>query len=556
MVNIYKKNNLTSIIVQNKVSSEDIKNIAKTINNQGDIQIAFIDISAINTDLIFLLDHFKNLIDISTNNKTLWLYLKRIGIDIKLHHRLKNFKSAHKDLKAIGIGGSAGSLRSMIDIIEKIPFCDINIFIVMHILPDQKSRLVELFSLNTKLKVQEAVNGQKVQKSTVYIAPPDLHMIVKEGFVYTLDTPKVNFCRPAIDVLFESLAKEYKESLVSVLTCGYLDDGSRSLSLVKENGGISLIQNPNQCEANDMPLNGMLTKNYDFVFDSDDIGEYLKSRLNITLSLKDRVEYLVRQIRKKYGYDFTDYDMNSLIRRVELLRQELGIEYFNDFETMVLNDCGVFEALFEKLSINVSEFFRDENTFKFIKNDLFSTFGTFSHIRIWCAGSSKGQEPYSVAMLLDEAGLLEKSIIYATDINQIILEQAKNGIYSLEEFGQFKENFEKLELKKSFDDWFDIKENYVCIKDKIKKKVHFFEHNLATDGIINEFQVVFCRNVLIYFNEKLQNKVLDLIYDSLSSGGCLVLGDSEYILNEKKFKKLKSGSSGKIFVKADAGDVQ
>lgn len=549
MINIDHKGDLTSIIVQNSLSKQDTKVIIDTVKSDKKLEITFIDIGCINIDLILALDRFKEKLDLSTNNKTLWIYLKKIGIDLKLHHHIKNTQVFGREVSAIAIGGSAGSLKSMVDILSKVPYCDIAVFVVMHILPDQESKLEQILQLNTKLKVKEPLNGERVQKGYIYVAPPDLHMSVEKGFIRTLNTPKVNFCRPAIDVLFESLSKEYKDGLITVLTCGYLDDGSRSLETVKKNNGTSLIIDPNQCEANDIPLNAMATKNYDFIFDPEDMGEYLKSRLNLTLNLEDRVVYLIKEIYKKYHYDFTDYDKNSLIRRVELLRQELGIKHFNDFESLVLNDCEVFELLFDKLSINVSEFFRDIETFKQVEKDLLSVLKKLSHIRIWCAGSSKGQEPYSLAMMLDEYGLLDKTIIYATDFNGLVLEQAKNGIYSKKEFEQCKKSLGEMGFETPLEKWFDVEKNYVTIKEEIKKRVHFFQHNLVTDGEINEFQVVFCRNVIIYFNEKLQKKVFKLIYDSLVENGFLVLGDSEHVADEKKFERLAGGSNSKIFKK-------
>lgn len=557
MISIYKKNDLVNIILQDKITYDDSITLKQTlINSQEKIQIAFIDISTIKDNLVFLLDSYKSKLNISSNNRNLWLYLKRLGIEISLHHHIKKYKDIHINIKALAIGGSAGSLRNMVKIIQNIPYCDINIFAVMHILPDQKNKLTQIFSLNTSFKVLQAKDGMSIEKSTIYVAPPDLHMVVQNKTIKTLNTPKVNYCRPSIDVTFDSLALEYKNSLCAILTCGYLDDGSRSLENIKKHDGTVLIQDPNSCEANEIPINAMLTKNYDFVFSIDDICEYLKSRLNLTLDLESRVTNMIKKIQNVYGYDFTDYDAGSLIRRVELLRQELGINHFNDLEDLILSDKEVFESLFEKLSINVSEFFRDTNSFKFVKEELFNQFkNQNTHIKIWCAASSKGQEAYSIAMILDELGLLERSVIYATDINEFILSQAKNGIYSKEEFRQCCNALEKLSIKNDPRDWFDIKENYVCINERIKRKVHFFSHNLVTDGEINEFQVVFCRNVLIYFNEKLQNRVLDLIYDSLVLRGILVLGESEHIVKKDKFKKVNSKFDVKAFVKISKGDI-
>ena len=550
MIHLYNKGDVTNIIVQNIISKEDSQDIIKALDNYKNIEITFIDIQHISADIILKIDKFAGNIKLVTNNKTLWIYLKKIGIQVKLNRSNRNYAPlVHHDIEAIAIGGSAGSLKSMVSVIKSLPFCDISVFVVMHILPDQKSKLVEILQPETQFRVKEAVNGEKIEKGFVYVAPPDLHMQIQNGYIQTLKTQKVNFCRPAIDVLFKSLALEYKETLVTVLTCGYLDDGSRSLSIVKENNGISIIQNPNQCEANDIPLNAMSTRNYDFVFDIEDIGEYLKNKLNFTVNLEERVLYLMKEIYKKYGYDFTNYDKSSLVRRVELLRQELGIEHFSDMENIILNDHEIFELLFEKLSINVSEFFRDTDTFIQFKEQILPIMESYSHIRIWCAGSSKGQEAYSIAIMLAEYGLLERSIIYATDFNGLVLEQAKNGIYSKKEYQQCEKNYLKFNSKIPLENWFEVEKDYVMVKNEIKRKVHFFQHNLVTDGEINEFHIVFCRNVLIYFNEKLQHKVLSLIYDSLVRDGYLVLGDYELINSENRFKRLKNNSNSKVFKK-------
>ncbi len=550
MIHIYNTNEIIKILIQTEIKRIEIKTIQETLEQNKVFEISLIDIEFVVSDIIKLFIKYKNNLTLNTNNHTLWLYLRNLNIDIKLNYHNKKSILHNVPIKAIGIGGSAGSLSNIMNIIQKLPYCDISVFIVIHILPNEKSKLVEILQQFTNYTVKEPVHNEQMQLKHIYIASPDLHMYVEGGHIYHSNTPKVNFCRPAIDVLFKSLAIEYKNSLLVILTCGYLDDGSRSLKDIKNYGGISIIQDPNQCEANEMPINAMITKNYDLVFSLDDINSFIKDKLNFTLNLEDRINSLVEGIDKKYGYNFKQYDKSSLTRRIEILRQELAIESFSEFEYMVLNDSEIFELLFKKISINVSEFFRDADMFFEFEKHIIPILATYPHIRIWCSASAKGQEAYSIAMILDKFGLLKRSVIYATDFNALIIEQAKNGLFTKKEFEKCSSNYSLLGNKSDLSRWFNIYDGFVEVKEPIKNKVQFFQHNLVTDGEFNEFHIIFCRNVLIYFDEKLQDKVIDLMHSSLIRNGFLILGSSEHINNKDKFTQLLGGKYNKIFKKA------
>jgi len=159
-------------------------------------------------------------------------------------------------------------------------------------------------------------------------------------------------------------------------------------------------------------------------------------------------------------------------------------------------------------------------------------------IRVWSAGCSRGDEAYSLAITLDEMGLLDKSIIYATDFNPRVLNEAKNALFSLDEFNEFKTNYQNSGGKLKFERYFTITDDFIQIKEKIRKKVLFFQHNLVTDGSINEFQFICCRNVLIYFDKILQKNVLKNIDTSLSKGGYLILGESETLPSKYEYSKI------------------
>ncbi|MEA3352561.1 MAG: chemotaxis protein CheB [Campylobacterota bacterium] len=549
MIKIIETKRYSKVLIQENITKDEQKQLIKIIKNSINLELTLIDIENISSTIILQLQKHKSKVSLHTNTKTLWLYLKKLFFDISMNYERNNFRVQTVVPKAIGIGGSAGSLANIEKVIRSIPYSDLSIFIVIHILPTEKSRLIDIFNNCTNYTVKEPVNGEKVEKGHIYVAKPDLHMSIENGRIYNLRTNKVKFCRPSVDVLFQSLSQEYKESLITVITCGYLDDGSSSLELVKENRGISIIQNPNQCEANEMPLNAIMTKNYDHILNIEQISEFIIEKLNFVFKLEDRINSFLTKVKKVHNYDFSNYERSSIIRRIELLRQELNIDNFSDFENLILNDTFMFEQLFKKISINVSEFFRDSDMFESLIKDILPQLSKQTHIRIWCSACSKGQEAYSIGIVLDKLGLLGKSIIYATDINGLIIDQGKNGLFSLNEYETAKKNYSLLGDPDDLDHYFINHGDFIEIEKKIKKKVHFFQHNLVVDGEINEFQLVFCRNVLIYFNESLQQRVLELIYNSLTDEGIMILGNSERI-HSKKFTNLKTIGTSKIYKKS------
>ncbi len=543
------ENGKNKILIENGCDLNDVDELSRLIKEYDRVEISFVSTATLIPQVVKLLVLHAKKIKVYTDSKTLWLYLRQLSIAVSNESIWQKIQKVDTPLQVIAIGGSAGALSNIMKIIQELPYSDITLFIVIHVLPDKKNKLVEIISQFTSYRVKEPVDGEKIEKNCIYIASPDLHMHVKNGHIYSSKSEKVNYCRPSIDVLFKSLAKEYKNGLLSILTCGYLTDGIESLTDIKDNDGLIVIQDPNECEANDIPLNAIATKNYTHIFDIKQISEYINLRLNTIVDIDKRIKSFVADIHKVYDHDFRDYDINLLKRRVDLLRLELGLSTIVELENLVLSNREIFNLLFKKLSINVSEFFRNPEVFKQIKDDVLPILESYPHIRIWCSACSQGEEAYSVAMMLDELGLLDKSIIYATDFNEVVLHEAQNAIYSKKSYGLYEENYIKSGGKEEFSKWFDINDNYIEVVPHIKEKVHFFQHNLALDGEINEFQLIFCRNVLIYFEDNLQKRVFKLLHDSLSRKGFLVLGKSEMVYKNDGFINLCKSSKNKIFKK-------
>lgn len=247
----------------------------------------------------------------------------------------------------------------------------------------------------------------------------------------------------------------------------------------------------------------------------------------------ENVRDFLIDIHGKYGFDFTEYQKDSIIRRIKITMLRYGMTCFEEFKEQVITDQDIFEQLFLDFSINTTNFFRDPEVFKFLKDSVLLHLDSYSHIKIWCVGCSIGKEPYSLAIILSELGMLHKVQIYATDINPYVIEDAKNGLYPIGTINTDIHNYKKAGGAKDFSDYFDITCNYMKLKDEFKEKILFFQHSIIEKGILNEFQMILCRNVMIYFDITLQKKVLEHFYNSLDEGGFLVMGKSEgMLLNE------------------------
>lgn len=239
------------------------------------------------------------------------------------------------------------------------------------------------------------------------------------------------------------------------------------------------------------------------------------------------INLLLEGMFRRYGYDFRDYSLAHLRRR---LRHRLELSGLPDLGAMlhrVLSDRHFFELLLRDLSINVTEMFRDPEIYRLIRNEVAPRLKTWPFIKIWHAGCATGEEVYSMAILLHEEGLLKRCQIYATDFNQIALKKAKEGIYSLDQVRLFTGNYQKGGGRESFADYYTADNDAVILKSWLKEKIVFADHNLVTDGVFSEMQLVVCRNVLIYFNRELQERIFNTFYESLCPGGFLWLGSKE-----------------------------
>jgi chemotaxis protein methyltransferase CheR len=241
------------------------------------------------------------------------------------------------------------------------------------------------------------------------------------------------------------------------------------------------------------------------------------------------LQLLVEAIYLKYGYDFRDYSRASVKRRIMHRLQLSGLPHFGEMQHEILHNVQFFEQLLLDLSINVTEMFRDPSFYKAVREEVIPILKTYPFIKIWHAGCSTGEEAYSMAILLKEEGLYDRSQIYATDFNDVVLQKARDGIYPVDQVKEYTLNYQKAGGKNSFVDYYTAKHDSIIMNRSLKKNIVFANHNLESDGVFGEMNLIFCRNVLIYFNKDLQNRVLKLFHDSLCRYGILCLGSKENI---------------------------
>ncbi len=246
------------------------------------------------------------------------------------------------------------------------------------------------------------------------------------------------------------------------------------------------------------------------------------------IQLTDKeLDIILNDLLELYGYDFTNYSKASLKRRITMLISNDRFPSFAEFRFKLRNEKDYFNRFIEKVTVNVTEMFRDISFYKTLRNDIIPVLATWPMIRIWHAGCSTGEEVYSMAILLQEANLLNKSLLYATDINPAVLEKVRAGIFPLSQMKQYSENYILSGGRKDFSSYYTAKYNAAKFDSALGKKIVLATHNLVSDSSFNEFQLIMCRNVMIYFDKPLQDRVLHLFYDSLEMLGYLALGSKE-----------------------------
>ena len=252
---------------------------------------------------------------------------------------------------------------------------------------------------------------------------------------------------------------------------------------------------------------------------------------------KIEIRLLLEAIFQKYGYDFRNYSGTHIRRRIRRRQEISAMESIPAMQHRLLNDNDFFHTLLYDLSINVTEMFRDPSFYLALRRKVVPILATYPFIKVWHAGCASGEELYSMAILLREEGLFQRIQLYGTDFNDMILRKAKEGVVPARVIKEYTENYQQSGGKNSFSDYYTARYDRALLDPELREKILFANHNLVTDQVFGEMQIIVCRNVLIYFSRELQERVLTLFSKSLCRGGILCLGSRETMRFSNKAKK-------------------
>lgn len=271
--------------------------------------------------------------------------------------------------------------------------------------------------------------------------------------------------------------------------------------------------------------------------------------IELDIVRNDDMEMLLKDISHLYGYDFTQYSKASLKRRLNRICMLDKFASFAELRYRLIHDESYLSHFIEEITVNVTEMFRDPHFYATLRHHILPVLRTYPFIRIWVAGCSTGEEAYSLAILLKETNLFDKTLIYATDINPSVLEKASKGIFPLNQMKQYSRNYILSGGKMDFSSYYVSMYDVAKFHSDLSRKMIFSTHNLVSDSSFNEFQLILCRNVLIYFDKDLQNKVFKLFDDSLQPLGFLALGAKETLRFSNVEHRYKQWNEDRIWKK-------
>jgi two-component system CheB/CheR fusion protein len=462
---------------------------------------------------------------------------------VKKARNLKIKASAGKKLKAfpvVAIGASLGGLKAFSLLLKYLPANTGMAFIyVQHLEREHKSMLTPILSKLTKMKVQEIEDMEHMEPDNLYVIPNDKEIKVTNGHIQLLPRPKGSPGNLTIDVLFSSLALTHKKNVVGVLLSGNGNDGTAGINAIKRAGGVTIAQDRTS-QANNMPQSAIDDGNVDFILAPREIARELShlSKTGLGRIKPDQNENTIHDndpdlkiifsiLFKAVNVDFSRYKMNTLKRRINHRMQQGGIESIKEYTRMLLRDKEEVELLYKDLLINVTSFFRDQETFRYLKAAFFPKLLKkklpAETLRIWIPACSTGEEAYSIAMLITELQETKSRRIpvqiFATDLSDYAIRDARLAEYSQDEVAPITKSRLKRFFTRSGDTY--------CINKEIREMCVFASHNILRDPPFFKIDFISCCNLLIYFDPSAQKKVLATMHFALNDKGFLMLGKSE-----------------------------
>ncbi|GBF48544.1 PAS domain S-box [Leptospira ryugenii] len=474
--------------------------------------------------------------------------------------------STEESFLVVGVGASAGGLEAIQSLLGHLEEdCREHAFIIaQHVSPTYKSMLGQLLSRSTTLPVVEAENDKPVFPGSIYITPPDTEIRIIAGH-FSLTKPKnISGPKPSIDILFESIALNFKNRSIGIILSGTGSDGSMGITAIHEVGGLCMVQDPKTSKFDGMPASAIETGIVDLVLAPSEMGKQILSYAKEPHEAKESVDtedadgqtlqQILWSLSNVKGTDFSAYKKSTILRRLLKRMESLKIKSLSDYKLYLEKHHEEYESLFETILIGVTSFYRDENAFLSIEEHLKTIIANKTKgesIRIWTPGCSTGEEAYSIASII--ANILKEKIvhyhiqIFATDIDEKAIAFARKAVYP---------NTSNFIFKSIEDSSFLIeKEDSFEISKLLRSMILFTKHDLTKNPPFLKLDMVICRNLLIYFNQNLQQQIIPLFHYALNPNGILFLGKSETVGNFSDLF-ITLDSENKIFQRKRGGAVQ
>ncbi len=445
---------------------------------------------------------------------------------------------SNQPVRVVCLGASAGGLEALEKFFANVPADSGMAFVVVqHLSPDFKSLMGELLSRHTQLKIHPVEEGMVIERDSIYLIPPKKEMIVSGGRLHLTDKDPAQGLSLPIDTFLRSLAQDYQQSAVAVILSGTGSDGSRGIRAIHDAGGIVIVQDERSANFDGMPRSAVDTGIVDAVLPPHQMAEAILRHVNedqagptggeLRPISEAGIAELFGALREAYGIDFSYYKPNTVARRVERRLQMAGATDLNEYVQRVLVDADELNSLYRDLLIGVTKFFRDGEAFDRLRSSVIPQILDRVHpedeLRIWVTGCATGEEAYSLAILVHEA-LAERrrpinARVFATDVHRASLEFASAGVYSADALSEVStERLQRYFVKKG--------SGYQVTQD-LRKLVVFAPHNVVKDAPFTKLNLISCRNLLIYLQADVQQKVLSLFHFGLLANGFLFLGPSE-----------------------------
>ncbi|MGA8854468.1 MAG: CheR family methyltransferase [Christiangramia sp.] len=447
--------------------------------------------------------------------------------------------------RIVAVGASAGGLEALKAFFKNVPANDKNAYVVIqHLSPDYKSMMGELLKKNTNLPIVQIKDQMEVKQGHVYLIPPANNLVLEDEILRLTDKPKNQTLNLPIDMFFQSIAKQRKERAIGIVLSGTGSDGTRGVRAIKENDGMVMVQDPKESKFDGMPKSAINTGLVDYILPVGEMGPELKNFISSPpiFHFKDGdVQYDEKELNKilnfiddNVGLDFREYKYATLARRVARRVNICKCKDLKEYHDFLSSDKEEVEILYREFLIGVTRFFRDEKVWEVLRKDVFPKMISEKEngeiLKVWDVACSTGEEAYSFAMCLhEEMEKQEKNIeikIFATDISQKHLDIGGKGIYP--------ESIVADVSKDLLVKYFLSKPNGYQVSEKIRRSVVFSRHNIIKNPPFSNMDMVVCRNLLIYFQNSIQKKALNMLHYSLKEDGVLVLGTSESVHTHKE----------------------